>query len=153
MHERYTSLKNKYSAMKDDQTQKENDLRGMIEYQTTTTQSLVREIEELKSIHFTQCQRAEIDEAIQGEKHVQSEQDYMSYTSQKEEYQRRCDQTLSLGREFEQRKQEFEQIEIERQEALQSREREQDRVAKGEQDNQEAKKKLQEKRDEVELLT
>ena len=52
LHERYTSLQSHHNTMCDQETQKQSDLRGLLEYQTTTTQSMIREIEDLKAVHF-----------------------------------------------------------------------------------------------------
>ena len=49
--------------MVEQESQKQNDLRSLLEYQTTTTQSMIREIEDLKAIHYEQLERLRQTEA------------------------------------------------------------------------------------------
>ena len=53
LHERYLSLQHRYNSMVNGEEKKQEDLKGLIDYQTTSAQSMVREIDELKAI---QCE-------------------------------------------------------------------------------------------------
>ena len=50
LHERYLSLQHRYDGMVGQEERKQEDLKSMIDYQTTASQSMVREIDELKAI-------------------------------------------------------------------------------------------------------
>ena len=86
--------------MKEQETQKQNDLRGLLEYQTTTTQSMIREIEDLKAIHYEQLDRVKQTEAkTYGHADV-SEERYLELEKLKSDLQKRCDQALGIKREI-----------------------------------------------------
>ena len=53
LHERYLSLQHRYNSMVNGEEKKQEDLKCLIDYQTTSAQSMVREIDELKAI---QCE-------------------------------------------------------------------------------------------------
>lgn len=68
------------------ETQKQEDLRGLIEYQTTTAQSMIREIDELKAIHCEQLQRvSHTEESADCHSH-EAEQVFMQLERAKFEY-------------------------------------------------------------------
>merc|ERR1719253_226212 len=96
--------------MNDQETQKQSDLRGLLEYQTTTTQSMIREIEDLKAIHFEQlqrqCQTISHTDGIS----IVSEDRYMELETLKADYQKRSDQVLAIKREIAQRTRDFGQL-------------------------------------------
>ena len=52
------SLQHRYDGMVNQEDQKQEDLKGMIEYQKTNAQSMIREIDELKAIQSEQLTRA-----------------------------------------------------------------------------------------------
>ena len=63
LHERYVSLQNRYDSMVNKEQKKQGDMKGLIEYQTNSAQSMTREIDELRAIHCEQLQRkAQTDE-------------------------------------------------------------------------------------------
>lgn len=57
LHERYSSLEVRFNSMVDLEGSKQAELKNQLHYTTTASQSLVREIEELKAIHREQLQR------------------------------------------------------------------------------------------------
>ena len=52
LQQKFTNLQHRYNSMAEVETSKQSDLRGLLEYQTTTAQSMIREMDELRAIKF-----------------------------------------------------------------------------------------------------
>ena len=75
-------------------------MKGMIEYQKTNAQSMIREIDELKAIQSEQLTRAaQTDQQAYCHSKLSDER-FMQLDKAKFEYQRRTDQAMQLRKEI-----------------------------------------------------
>ena len=94
------SLQHRYDGMVSQEEQKQEDLKSMLEYQKTTAQSMIREIDELKAIQCEQLTRAAQTEQQAYCHSKLSDERFVQLDKAKFEYQRRCDQAMQLRREI-----------------------------------------------------
>ena len=85
-------------------------MKSLIEYQTTSANSMIREIDELKAIQSEQLQRKNMTEQDAYCQQQLSDERFMQLDKAKFEYQRRCDQQLQLRREITDRNQDLRQL-------------------------------------------
>ena len=100
IHQQYTALQHRHSTVYGDETRKQDDLRGQLSFMTTNLQSLIREVEELKSIYFEQQDRLrDVSSGI--DQHGRLADDRYDFMErQRTELQTKIDECAKIGRDI-----------------------------------------------------
>ena len=82
-------------------------MQGLIQYQTTQAQSMIREIDELRAIQCEQLQRVTQTEQQVHSQSAVSEERFVQLDKAKFEFQRRSNQAMQTRREIKERQDEL----------------------------------------------